>query len=173
MARRRSSRFIWPASRTKMWIGAGIGTDNLLASALTFVSSLSGGALLLRPFTVLRTHLLVHFTSDQVAVNETPFGTLARIVVTETAAALGVTAMPDPSPVSGDPEAAWFAVQNCSLRFKFLDATGVFDAGVHFVVDDHAMRKVGPDDDIATIFSMDAGVGADMITQGRMLIQLH
>ncbi len=157
-----------------MWIGWGVGLTAIAASAKVLVATYSAGALALRPFTILRTRGIVQYVSDQNAVNEEPFGFLGSIVVSETAAALGVTAIPDPSGTDGDPEAAWFNYQTCVAQTKFLSAVGFeSDAGVQYIMDSKAMRKVGADDNLAIMFSQVAAVGATVFTGGRQLIQLH
>ena len=146
----------------------------IVANADQLISTFSAGALLLRPFTILRTRQLIGFASDQVATQERPQGDLGEMVVTETAAALGTTAIPDPSASDGDPDADWFVHQPCLENFEFSDATGwQFGALQQYVVDSKAMRKVGPDDDIVTVFSEVAGFGAHLWMRGRRLIQLH
>ena len=174
MARRHSRGFVRPQPRTKIWIGAGVGQQTIVASSVQLLASLSAGALLLRPFTILRTHMLIAFSSDQAAVTEVPQGTFARIVVTETASAVGATAVPDPSNIDGDPDAGWFLSKDVFVKFQFLDATGFEgDSSTQYEVDSKAMRKVGPDDDVVSMFSETAGQGAQIVTRGRMLIQLH
>ena len=172
MARR--TRFVRPAPRTKMWIGSGVGVVVVTGAITAVISTLSAGALLLRPFTILRTRLDVLYKTDQIAATETPHGSLGKIVVTETAAALGVTALPNPSGVDGDPEASWFVWQGMSAGFQF--GSGVaFDgnSGQHYSIDSKSMRKVGPDDDIVTLYDNQVASGAQMVFMGRQLIQLH
>ncbi len=173
MARRSRSRFVRPAARTKMWIGWGVGQTSLVASTQHLVATYSAGALLLRPFTILRTRGTIWYGSDQIAASESPRASLASLIVTDTAAALGITALPNPDVLAGDPEAAWFTVQQLMEKFKFSDATGWGDVGRHYDVDDHSMRKVGPDDNLVLLCTQSAGVGAELITMGRSLIQLH
>ena len=151
--RHRRQGFVRPPARTKMWIGVGVGST-IIASAITvLISSLSAGALLLRPFTILRTRQDILFKSDQEAADETPHGSLGQIVVTTNASGIGVTALPNSSGVDGDPGADWFVWQGLSVGFTF--GSGVaFDAnaGMHYVIDSKAMRKVGPNDDIVTLY---------------------
>ncbi len=174
MARRRT-RFVRPAPKTKMWIGAGVGITALTGSTLHQISTLSAGALLLRPFTILRTRMEILYQTDQAAAIERGFANYAQIVVTDKAAALGVTAVPDPN---ADPEADWFVFEALSNSF-FIDINGTDGIGVdgnmgtHYVVDSKAMRKVGPDDDIVAMCTQNTAVGAELITNGRRLIQLH
>jgi len=161
-----------------MWIGSGVGSTFLGGNTKVLVSTLSAGSLLLRPFTILRTHLEVTIRSDQSTAIETIIAALGSIVVTDTAAAIGVTAVPDPSTISGDPEADWF-LWTPLLKTFFIDINGTDGIGMsgdsqtHYMLDSKAMRKVGPDDNIVTVMSSDAAPGADVITNGRRLIQLH
>ena len=173
MARRRQS-FTRPAPRTKMWIGAGVGVTNIAGSTKALVSLLSAGAKTLRPFTILRTRMLIHAFSDQLGASEEPICSYGSIVVTDTAAAIGVTAVPNPSGISGDPEADWYLWQAMSVVFDFASAVG-FDAnaGAQYVIDSKAMRKVGPDDDVVDMATTETGHGVTLHTNGRMLIQLH
>ena len=172
MARRSTrARFIRPPARTKMWIGSGVGGTVLAGNTLALVSTLSGGALLLRPFTIMRTRMDLLFHSDQQAADETPHGSYGKLVVTDTAAALGVTALPNPSGINGDPEAAWFVWQ--AMSSAFLSSTEIGGEGWHYVIDSKSMRKVGPDDDVVTLVDMQDGAGANLVSNGRMLIQLH
>ena len=169
MARR--SRFVRPAPRTKMWIGAGVGPATIVGSTVRTVSGLTAGALLLRPFTVLRTRLIVHIESDQAIAAEANDGAFGYIVVTDTASSLGITAIPTPLL---NPEADWFVFQPLSFNFLHLSSVGFEgNSGVQYIVDSKAMRKVGPDDDIAGIVQMRGADGSVITTTGRRLIQLH
>ena len=175
MARRRSSRFIRPAARTKMWIGSGVGRQTYLGSSITLAATLSAGALLLRPFTVLRTRMGFLWNTDQEAADETPHGTFAKLIVTDTAAALGITAIPDPSGITGDPEASWFLWQAMAAQFTLAgDSAWANGAeGRWYDVDSKSMRKVGPDDNIVSVVSVESAHGVILTSNGRMLIQLH
>ncbi len=156
-----------------MWIGSGVGSTVIASAVVSLVSTLSAGALLLRPFTILRTRMEIEHFSDQQAGDENPFGTYAKLVVTETAAALGITALPDPSGISGDPEASWFVWQALFSRVNVDSASGQHFNEYKWTVDSQAMRKVGPDDDIVSLYSNETSHGTTLITNGRMLIQLH
>ena len=175
MARRHArGSFIRPAPRTKMWIGWGVGQTTVIGNADQVVSTLSAGVLLLRPFTILRTRAVVTWESDQTAATERPLASLGEIVVTETAAALGTTALPDPSGITGDADADWYIWQALMAPFVFASAIGFQSgAGIQYIIDSKAMRKVGPQDDSVTIVSEDNNSGAFLTTNGRQLIQLH
>ena len=173
MARRHSRGFVRPAPRTKMWIGAGVGNTTVTTDTKVFVSSLSAGGLALRPFTILRTRMEIQFRSDQDLIDESPFGSYGQIVVTDTASGIGVTAVPDPSGIDGDPEADWFVWQ---AVFAHWQVSAIPDSAMmeyKWTVDSKAMRKVGPDDDIVAMFSSQASGGSFLTTNGRRLIQLH
>ncbi len=175
MARRVGhARFVRPAPRTKIWIGSGVGEDTLTASTIVLISTLSVGALALRPFTILRTRMNILYSTDQLTASEQPFGTYGKIVVTDSATSAGIGSIPSPSGISpGDPEASWFV--NQAMASRILRGAAGMDASVgnQYEIDSKSMRKVGPDDDVATVFTQDAAVGAGIVTSGRMLIQLH
>ena len=160
-----------------MWIGTGVGQSVLPASSKLLVGSLTAAALALRPFTILRTHLQVDIRSDQETAIEHLIASLGIIVVTETAAAIGVTAVPDPSGISGDPDSDWFLWTALANSF-FIDINGTDGIGVstllnRYTLDSKAMRKVGPEDTEVIMLSNDTAVGASVTTQGRQLVQLH
>jgi len=177
MARRTRShtRFVRPAPKTKVWIGGGVGQTTIVATTVQLIQSLSAGALLLRPFTILRSRLLINFESDQAAVTERAFGTFGSIVVSDQAVAAGAASIPDPGTIAGDPDADWFVSQAVQATFGFLSSVGFHpqSAGPGYVIDSKAMRKVGPNQDIAGMFSSESNAGALLTIQGRLLIQLH
>jgi len=157
-----------------MWIGSGVGLTTLTANSVQLISTLSAGALLLRPFTILRTRMLVTFESDQEAASERPFCSFGHIVVTDQASAAGAASIPDPDSIAGDPDADWYVHQSMYHSFRLL---GAADADLapfenQYVIDSKAMRKVGPNQDVAAMTSMNA-FGAFLTTQGRQLVQLH
>ncbi len=173
MARRisRGRGFIRPAPKTKIWAGNNLSLITLATSAKTLVAEMSAGFLALRPFTILRTRTVITFRTDQLTGSESPTGALGMIIVKEIAVNIGVTATPGPRT---DPDSDWFVYQGMTAPFLFSDATGWGDSGtMQYVVDSKAMRKVGPDDDIATIVELDAAGGAFLNCEGRILIQLH
>ena len=170
---RRPTRFVRPQPRTKVWIGAGVGLTSINVSTKQLISVLSAAALAFRPFTILRTRMLLSWMSDQDAANETPEGDVGIMVVTETVSTIGVTAVPDPSSTDGDVDADWFVHQPVFQRLSFSSGVGFNVVDRQYVIDSKAMRKVGPTDDIVTVSSETGGFGAFLSTRGRMLIQLH
>ena len=79
------------------------------------------GALALRPFTILRTRMLIGLKSDQGAATEQQIVSYGKIVVSDDAAAVGLTAFPNPSGISGDPDAGHHAVAS---RFLMTSSSG-------------------------------------------------
>ena len=172
MARGRGPRrgFIRPPPRTKIWIPAGFAIQALAAGADTLIGTLNAAALALRPFTLLRTRLEITFRSDQSAANESPTGAYGEIVVKETATAIGITALPKPL-TEGD--ADWHVYQGMTAPIFALSSVGVQDVSVHYVIDSKAMRKLGPQDDLAVVFETRSAGGASINIEGRILLQLH
>ena len=169
MARSRS-RFVRPAPKTKVWIGVDLGNTVIVANATTLLGILNAAALALRPFTVLRTRLLIKYELDQQAVNEDSWGAFGLIVVSEEAAAIGATAVP--GPVSS-PDGDWGVYQPTAFQFHFADASGIWTSQDTYDVDSKAMRKVGANKTLAFMHEEDGNKGANIIVFGRMLIQLH
>ena len=175
MARRTRGRFVRPAPKTKMWVGNGLVSLTMPASTKTLQGTYGAVILALRPFTILRTRLLVIYVTDQVTASEAPFGTLGFIIVTDTATGVGVTAVPNPSGVDGDADADWFVYQTMGDQVFSDNGTNFLQmrAGRQYVIDSKAMRKVGPNDDMAMVTDQQNAVGASLTIMGRQLIQLH
>ncbi len=169
MARQTRARFVRLPPRTKMWIGVSAPPVVVLASSNTIIAQLSASALLLRPFTILRTRFDCLFSSDQTGASETPFGQFGFGVFTDTASGSAVR-MPDPAT---NPEASWYVHQSVIHEFTFISGVGTQSNGTLYTIDSKAMRKVGPDDDAVMIHAQVAAVGATISALGRTLIQLH
>ncbi len=136
---------------------------------LTMVAS----ELAARPFTVLRTHLEILITSDQLAADELQAGAVGLCVVSDQAAAVGVTAVPTPATDAASD--LWFAHQWCFNRFAFASGVG-FDAseGKVYTIDSKAMRKVNNDQQILVITELGSvSNGFSLIVAGRLLIKEH
>ncbi len=172
MARNRS-RFIRPAPRTSLWIGASVVDTAVAANTEVLLTSLSAAALLLRPFTIIRTRIRIWWSSDQAAASEEPAATYGRIVVKDEAVAIGITAVPQPV---STPEAQWFVYEGMKDSFVFGTAVGFAGAGSavnHYDVDSRAMRKVGINEDLISVVQNATAVGASIRVTGRTLIKLH
>ncbi len=174
MARRFTrGRFVRPAKATKIWLGAGLAAAGAAAGSATLLTTLNAAALALRPFTILRTRQVIHFTSDQSAVSEFTQGVYTKQIVTESAAAAGVASVPSGITES---EADFFVYQPIFQLITVLTAVGfASDLGtsVTFVVDSKAMRKVGIDDQLVSVVELRGGTAGTIAIEGRTLIQLH
>ncbi len=127
-----------------------------------------------RPFTVIRTYLQVKLSSDQSAASETQVAGIGLCVVSDQAAAIGVTAVP--TPLTDLESDLWFVHQ--VMMNEFLFATGVaFISGVgeQYSIDSKAMRKVNDDEQILIVQegSNVVGNGLITVTGGRLLIKEH
>jgi len=160
--------------RETLWIGE-TETSDVLASANSVVisSSLTTAGLALRPFTIIRTVGYAFITSDQVATSESYQGAFGQCVVSDQAAAIGVTAVPTPFTDLGSD--LWF--QHQILMNSFVDATTVgFEpvGGVGMAWESRAMRKVNDDQDwILVKEASSLSAGLRLTTAGRSLVKLH
>ena len=170
--RRTRARFVRPPARTSIWLGFNLGPIVVPANSAILAGSLDAAALALRPFTIIRTHLVIRWVTDQAAVAEFPHGAFGSMVVTDQATAIGVTAVPDPI---SDPDADWYFYHGLTVEMIFLSSVGFeSDAGHTYLIDSKAMRKVGPNQDIVDVVSnQHATHGAVLTVQGRQLIKLH
>ncbi len=163
--------FTRPPPRTKMWIGTGTLADTITGSATTLLGSLNAAALALRPFTILRTRMGLWYESDQAAVSERPIGIYTKQVVSDQQVTAGATSVPD---ALNEPDADFFLVQSVSTSFIFLSSVGFHPQSQRYYEQDvKSMRKVGPNQDIVSVFVQSTASGAVLVTLGRMLIQLH
>ena len=172
MARSFARRDGRTARRQMIWL-AGTYLEDTLASAgaNTLVASLNAAALLLRPFTVVRTRGIVGIRSDQGAVSEVQQAAIGLIVVKDVAVVAGISSLP--TPVTDD-SSDWFTLQS---MFNAIDVTS--DIGrlltyQQYEIDSKAMRKVDQGDDLA-IVAENTGNSAGTIVSSyfRILIKLH
>ncbi len=163
--------FVRPPPRSMIWFGSGLNSTTIAASTVNLVGSLNAAAKLLRPFTIVRTRLLIAYSSDQVAGSERPQGVYGRVVVKDQASAIGVTALPDPVV---DTDAEWYVYQGVFNQVLLSSAVG-FSAPTYtqYVVDSKAQRKVGPNEDSVEMFTQRNAFGSILAIEGRMLIKLH
>ena len=94
-------------------------------------------------------------------------------MVSEVAAAIGATAVPD---VIDDADYDWFVYQGLLCEIRITGTVQGFQdpAGQAYVVDSKSMRKVGAADDIAvTVVNEDSAHGGQFSMVGRMLVKLH
>ena len=172
MAHRRSSRDV-RARRQSDWFSVQWVGNTLTVAGGTLYSSLSAAALALRPFTIVRTRLLVTVRSDQEIATEDQFGAIALAVVSDQAAAIGVTAIP--TPITDLDSDLFFVHQMVANSWQFSTAVGSGQRFASYDVDSKAMRKVNADQDVVMVGEVDTNAGSGMLLAagGRMLIKTH
>ena len=177
-SRRRTSAVVSGAvSRRKTAWAASVDVTaavNLAANSILLDATANAALLALRPFTVVRVRGVLWVQSDSVASSRTPFGALGFAVVTDTAAALGVTAVP--APIAAEGSGVWFVYQYFMGHRTLLTAAGfngTEDWG-KYEFDSKAMRKVDIGQDIAVVLQNRAAVGGmNYILKYRFLVKLH
>ena len=160
--------------RESFWFSITV-LEATLAAADTagVLGSLNQAALDLRPFTIVRSRGFVSIRSDQVAASESQSAMFGQAVVSEQAAAIGVTAVPTPS-TDGDSD-LWMVFETLTSRFELLSSVG-FDQQslVSLPIDSKAMRKVeGGQDVVIVAETSTVSTGAVVQMAVRQLIKLH
>ncbi len=160
--------------RESLWLfGDPIDTTLSAASTAALISTLNAAALALRPFTLVRTRGELWVRSDQTATSEDYAASLGMCVVSDQAAAIGVTAVPTPETDRGSD--LFFLYESGQQAFTRFDATGTLGAeGLVKSFDSKAMRKVNIDQDIAVVIeTASISLGAQVMVSFRMLVKLH
>ena len=173
MARRRE--FVRGASairtsRLTSWFQFQNNEVTLTAAGGSLMFSLNAAALALRPFTIVRSRFEMWLRSDQAAAIEQQWVSFGIAVVSDQAAAIGVTAIPTPfTDMASD---LWFVHQNL-----FADESNLTDrtrSGQRYTIDSKAMRKVDIGQDVVVVSEHGTGAsGAKLAVAGRMLIKVN
>ena len=171
---RRSSRARFDRARSEripVWFQWRLNLAVATAGSSTLLTVLNAAALALRPFTIIRTRLLLFVESDQSIASEIAQGAFGMIVVQEEAVDAGVISLP--TPIS-EADASFFVYEPFVNSFVFGDATGFVEpAGTLMSIDSKAMRKVGLSEDVASIVELGSAEGVNIAFEGRMLVKLH
>jgi len=170
MARNRLRGFVRPPARTMIWIGSPVANINVAASASVLLAVNSAAIDALRPFTIVRTRLVISVASDQQAASEFVQAVIGDIVVKSDATAIGITAVPTPIT---SPEAEWFTYTGLMAQMRFTTGVGFRNVDHQYQVDSKAMRKVGINEDIATVIENRSAFGLNIGQEGRILLKLH
>ena len=160
--------------RTPNWGWAGI-----IPAAPTTVSASS--AVLIGTFvldndgideTFLRVVGGIQIASDQAVASESPIGAIGMCVVTDVAAALGITAVPDP--VSEIADDVWFWYVPFALSLQFSDATGLQpNFGIWFPFDQKGKRVVHSGSTVAIVAANSSAVGVQVTPVFRILTMVR
>jgi len=167
--RTRQGAIVRPTKRQMVWFGIDIDPTALPADGTILLGSLTASALLFRPFTVVRTHLLIHVQSDQEVASETYIGALGMIVSSDQAT--GATL---PVPIA-NVDADFFLWEPWIGAFNLVSGVGYTEpTGYVSKVDSKAMRKVGPNQDIRVMAESASPTAGQIVSVlGRMLVKLH
>ena len=164
------------AKRKSLWLDFAqvfTATAAVPLGTAVLLSSLNAAALALRPFTIVRTRGTLWAASDQEAASEEVFGALAFSVVSEQAAAIGVTAVPTAVTDAGSSLhfswTAWYAA------VRFSSAIGTRTPGYTPVeFDSKAMRKVELGQDlIVTVENQSGSDAALFLFMARILVKTN
>ncbi len=161
--------------RETMWIQVQPGIQNLSAAVTpVLITQLNAAALALRPFTVIRTRGFFGVRTDQVSASESFDASLGYSVVSDQAAAVGVTAVPTPESDRGSD--LFFVYESIMGRFNFVSAVGMEGNILQSMqFDSKAMRKVNDDQTIVSVIesSTASATGPTVHDSARILIKLH
>jgi len=143
------------------------------ASNATLIGTFNAAALALRPFTIVRTRGLIHLKSDQTAALEDFDASVGYAVVSDQAAAIGITAVPTPETDRGSD--LFFVYESLAGSFIFVSGVGFHPiGGVWKDFDSKAMRRVDDDSDLALTIETSAISNGVTFTHGsRLLLKLH
>jgi len=160
------------STRQTTWIGI-TPTRNSIAAASTsvLVASLNAAALLLRPFTIVRTRAFWSVRSDQDTADETFGAAVGMAVVSTQASAIGVTAVPTPETDQGS---------ELFFLYELLMGEAIIGAGsenqnlLTQQIDSKAMRRVSEGEDLVVVLETPAIASSGLVQLGgRMLLKLH
>jgi len=139
----------------------------LAAASFIFDQQFSAAELAKRPLTVTRTIGQIYVQSDQVAAEEQPFGAVGMMVVSEKAAATGVTALPDP--ITEEPSDEWFVYRSFSVDGGPITGRVVRE----FSFDSRAQRKVVDGETVVVMIANGSAANAlRFLMKFRMLVKL-
>ena len=180
MARRRLGRGFSPLRqgqrRQTIWIAS---------ADVTAVTAIGGGVIVFdqlfseaalrtigaSPSTIVRTRGQLWVQSDVSNAQERPFGAMGFSVVSDQAAAVGVTALP--APISNEDSDLFFVYESWQAATVVSDA-GFTNPMYQYSFDSRAMRKIEDGDAIVVVLENAAlgGIGAQYILKFRMLLKL-
>ena len=160
--------------RESLWLFGGF-ADTAIGAASTAVllAQLNAAALALRPFTIVRTRGFIHGASDQISASETWGGAYGMSVVSDQAAAIGITAVP--TPVADQGSDLWYVYEMMVGRLV-ADSTAGFktEVGAELRFDSKAMRRVEEGQTIVVVAETPALSSSWQIKDSfRFLVKLH
>ncbi len=160
--------------RESLWIGVpAVDVTLAAAGSALLIGTLNAAALALRPFTIVRVRGFWHVRLDQTAALEDWGASLGYSVVSDQAAAVGVTAVPLPEDDLGSD--MFFVHEFNYGTFGFISGVGAQEIGVGRSYDSKAMRKLDDGQDLAITVQVPAAgpQSATILHAARILVKLH
>ncbi len=159
--------------RQTRWIGLTEARNTLAAANTAVLVTTANAALLaLRPFTIVRTRGVLLMNSDQSTATEDWQVTYGHAIVSEQAAAIGVTAVPTPNADRGSD--LWYVYEEGMGQVFNNTNIGVFHLSRVYRFDSRAMRKVEDGQDLVSVAETGSlSDGVTIVAAGRFLIKLH
>jgi len=161
------------SGRKTFWFSGVISVTTVAAGASVLVTTLNAAALALRPFTIVRTRGWWSMFSDTNVASEDQVAMIGRIVVSDQAVAIGVTAVPTPITDSGS---GWFSYDGAAQRMNVGSEVGIQGnfAPERYVIDSKSMRKVEEGQDVIKVVEASAASEGLILTSfSRVLVKLH
>ena len=173
MANRFRQRVQARVGRKSFWFAGSFSETTLAGPGSTnLVQELNAAALALRPFTIIRTRGFWSIRGDQETVDELQEAAFGCIIVSDQAAAVGITAVPTPATESGS---SWYVFDTAVGFFRVVTATGAQENQNRLMqIDSKAMRKV--EEGQTAISVLENGPNSLGVTYNvfhRVLIKLH
>ncbi len=167
---RRGASAISSNRRTQWTASADIAGYTTLAAAASVLDQTLSNAV---QTTVMRTRGSISVLSDQIITSEEPFGAIGMCIVSDQAAAVGISSIP--TPMTEAESDLWFVHEFFYAPVTFVTAVGMGDISQTFHFDSKAMRKVAPNETIFGSVSAETEVGAAtlaFVADTRMLVKL-
>ena len=146
------------------------GITALAASAAVLDQTLAASQLLGGAGTIVRTRGSIWVSTDQTANTEAPFGAIGFAVVTDQAAAIGVTAVP--TPITDEVSDQFFVYESFLSGILVSSDISIMNPWMEYKFDSKAMRKVEASQTIiVTVENASSSAGLQYVVKFRMLIK--
>ena len=179
--RRTSSLAVRPPKRAMRWLGSTLrtGVQTVVAGGIVLDQSFAQAAItVVGDFTITRIRGILSVASDQVTLDEQPFGALGVMVVREAARAIGVTALVRPYDEAFD--SGWMLHQywrvSCHVSGSPTQEGSLIGSTwfTHYELDIKSMRKVQSSDAIVVVIeNASSSHGAQYLLDFRMLVKIQ
>ena len=151
---------MWLGTADQGFVSLASGAKVLLASTAAFGLGSAG--------TILRTRGILVMKPTTEGTSVALDGAFGIAVVSDTARATGITAIP--GPFTDDDYSGWLVHQYIGARYRSATAVGEMWGSVQWEIDSKAMRKVGSDEAIVLVGESRSGA-FDLLSHMRILFQ--